>query len=921
MKKLLLICAMLWLGTSGFAQVTPCVDANEPNNTTLQNTAVSSLPYTTTGCLLPADQDWFSFSANGTNYLVLCRGFGSNTSGGYNLDIAADTSGNITIATSAPSPNQNTDTYLELYDAGGVVRLAQNDDYNLSNSFYSRIVYNPAGNPGGGGGTGVVLMPQYAQVSDLAGTVTTTISAAGAYTYSTSSAWLSINGGSSGSGSGNGALTINYAANTSAASRSANVVFNSANGGVTVFNIYQSAVNAPPVPCTDPLEPNNTPATAVATSFPYNNALLCLTPGDQDWFSLSFAGNTYNLKCRGFSPNGSMSLGAYTIDFVSNSPTTFTVTTGAVNGNIDTYLELYDSSGVRIAFNDDFGGTFQSQINYNTQQTFLAVTPTFLQVSDSAGTATFSVASNTPWTVSSSAPWLSIAPAFGVGNGSFTVSYNANTFTNNRSASINLSGGGSQQFISLYQMGSNGSGTPCLDPLEPNNAVGAASAIGALPYSNAALCLTAQDQDWFDFSYLGVGYKLKCRGFSPNNTGEYALDITTSGTGFVVTTSAVAGGGVTDTYLELFDSSGVNQLGYNDDFGSTFFSQLAYNLQAVYLMPNPSQLVVASTAGTDSIGITSNLSYTINTMSSWISLSATSGTNNSTLNISYAANPNTWTRTGMVRLMAPGMMRSVYVTQLGTNGSGNPGGGTPPLNDEACSAYTIAADSTCNLTSGTTVDATYNLNTVAATCPTPYNSDVWYLVAVPASGTVTLRTSAGTMFDAVMAVYEGGCNNLTYIDCEDDNFSSGGGLMPVITVTRPAGTILYVRIWGFGSAQGSFDLCAVDYATPTFVAAQPNEMARKEVLRSAVASTLRAFPNPLNRGSNVYLELKNVNLSGNDRLRIYDMMGKIVVNTTINAAKTNDVLELNTSDLAQGIYYLQVETQEGKILGEKIRVE
>jgi hypothetical protein len=325
----------------------------------------------------------------------------------------------------------------------------------------------------------------------------------------------------------------------------------------------------------------------------------------------------------------------------------------------------------------------------------------------------------------------------------------------------------------------------------------------------------------------------------------------------------------------------------------------------------------------DSIYITTNITYATNTMSNWITISSTGGTGNGGLAISYAANPNNYIRTGMVRLMGAGMMRSVYITQLGANGGGTPGSGTAPANDEVCNAQAIVADSTCINTTSTNVYASYNISTppTAANCPTPYSADVWFSTQMPASGTLTVRTTAGSLQDAVMAIYEGNCNNLVPIDCEDDNFGQGGGLMPVITINRPAGTDIFIRIYGFAGQQGTFDICAIDYATPTFAAATPAELASSKAPRTAAIATIKTYPNPLQTGNNLYVTTQNANLNGNDRLKLYDMLGKIILNTNINAVKINDVLKLNTSDMAQGIYYLQIETTEGKIFGEKIRIE
>ena len=56
-------------------------------------------------------------------------------------------------------------------------------------------------------------------------------------------------------------------------------------------------------PCNDPLEPNNTAATATAiVGLPYTSPPACLlaNANDEDWFSFSAMGRSFRIKARLF---------------------------------------------------------------------------------------------------------------------------------------------------------------------------------------------------------------------------------------------------------------------------------------------------------------------------------------------------------------------------------------------------------------------------------------------------------------------------------------------------------------------------------------------------------------------------------------------------------------------------------------------
>ncbi len=122
-----------------------------------------------------------------------------------------------------------------------------------------------------------------------------------------------------------------------------------------------------PVEC-DPLEPNDTPATATpVTSTTFSSASVCLdTPIDKDWYKWSYQGQDFYILVMPWdsSANSGNNTGNYRL-FLKTSNDTLTIETQSVNNSqTDTYLLLYNAERTRLlAENDDTNWPF-SQVNY-----------------------------------------------------------------------------------------------------------------------------------------------------------------------------------------------------------------------------------------------------------------------------------------------------------------------------------------------------------------------------------------------------------------------------------------------------------------------------------------------------------------------------------------------------------------------------
>ena len=135
--------------------------------------------------------------------------------------------------------------------------------------------------------------------------------------------------------------------------------------------------------------------------------------------------------------------------------------------------------------------------------------------------------------------------------------------------------------------------------------------------------------------------------------------------------------------------------------------------------------------------------------------------------------------------------------------------------DTPCTATTLSVSSTCSYSAGTTVGLTKGTEFGTPICATIGTaSDGWYKFTCPASGNVTITSTAGTITDSGMALYSAtNCSSgSSQITCDDDG---GPSLMSEITATGlTSGSVYYIRIWKFSSGTGTFNICVQNNIPP-----------------------------------------------------------------------------------------------------------
>lgn len=130
------------------------------------------------------------------------------------------------------------------------------------------------------------------------------------------------------------------------------------------------------------------------------------------------------------------------------------------------------------------------------------------------------------------------------------------------------------------------------DPLEPNNTYMTPTIITNNTYQSVDVCLdSGNDKDYFAWVNNGKVYYILVRPYSSSSTGNYKLSVSMNNGVLTMETKAITGGSNLDTYIILYDSDGISELGYNDDSGDGNFSLLNYILPT---NPCPSSLELYS---------------------------------------------------------------------------------------------------------------------------------------------------------------------------------------------------------------------------------------------------------------------------------------------------------------------------------------
>ena len=144
----------------------------------------------------------------------------------------------------------------------------------------------------------------------------------------------------------------------------------------------------------------------------------------------------------------------------------------------------------------------------------------------------------------------------------------------------------------------------------------------------------------------------------------------------------------------------------------------------------------------------------------------------------------------------------------------------PPANDACANAVnlTVSNGFCASPVLGTLISADSTTGLGGASCEAlALKFDVWYKVTMPATGKVTVQTSAvnTTVTDLVLQAYSGSCGSLTAIGCDDDgnpDASPSSAHAKLGLTGRTPGEVIFFRVMPYNSSTntGAFAICAFD---------------------------------------------------------------------------------------------------------------
>jgi hypothetical protein len=159
-----------------------------------------------------------------------------------------------------------------------------------------------------------------------------------------------------------------------------------------------------------------------------------------------------------------------------------------------------------------------------------------------------------------------------------------------------------------------------------------------------------------------------------------------------------------------------------------------------------------------------------------------------------------------------------YMVRMQANGTNNALNGniciyTPaaPANDNPCGATSLSLNTSCSNTSTTSLYASATTSVPDPPCGNYGGRDVWYSFVANANRSVRIRTAANGMTDSGVALYEAtSCSTgFNLLGCS----ANGNGNMGELGVGNLTnGATYYVRVWGEGLQQGTFNICLISVA-------------------------------------------------------------------------------------------------------------
>ncbi len=210
-------------------------------------------------------------------------------------------------------------------------------------------------------------------------------------------------------------------------------------------------------------------------------------------------------------------------------------------------------------------------------------------------------------------------------------------------------------------------------------------------------------------------------------------------------------------------------------------------------------------------------------------------------------------------------------------------------NDDPCDAIEIFVHQSCEFSFFNNDGATDSPLVGDNSCAPTSGNDIWIKYRAPSDNDIAFTTLQGTLTDAVITIYEGGCNGLFESGCIDD---VGNEKMPFgIIINNEYEETYYIRISSWNT--GSFAICLEEINNTGI-----NNNHIKEVL---------VYPNPASQRIN--LDFGATNNPGTREIMIANTLGETVYTGESNEQTTS----LDISFLENGMYFVRI-FQNGELI-------
>ena len=332
---------------------------------------------------------------------------------------------------------------------------------------------------------------------------------------------------------------------------------------------------------------------------------------DKNEFNVAAVGESFSVKV------------THNIGYKINSQPEWVKQTGKANsGNVDTYTftaEANTSTEARegvIVFCNDNNECVPVTVKQAGANATLSVSPAELTFTAKSESKTFSIASNTAWTATSSAPWAKINAASGSGNAQVVVTAEENTAITQRSATVTI-----------------------------KTADGKASATVKVTQSSANVIFSV-DRNEFDVAAAGESFSVKVThniGYKINSMPDWVKQ----------TGKASSGNVDTHTFNAEANTSTEAREGVivfcndNNECVPVTVKQAGANAT---LSVSPASMTFTAKSESKTFTVTSNTDWTMTSDATWVKLSATDGSGNAQVTVTAEENTATKQRIATITL-------------------------------------------------------------------------------------------------------------------------------------------------------------------------------------------------------------------------------------------------------------------------------